>query len=149
MTAKCGADCASCGYGKSRGCRGCEEMCGCPFGKSCFIEKYISVGGRKAYDELVSDLTEQINALGIPGMIPIQTLVPLNGGFVNLPYVLPNGDQVKFLDDDAIYLGAQTGCEFEDGVKRCFGVVTDTTFVLVSSYGDNGADPELVLYRKW
>ncbi len=149
MTAKCGADCSACGFGMSRGCKGCEASRGCPFGKQCFIEKIISLGGKEAYSQLVSDLTEQINAIGFPGMIPVQGLVPLVGGFVNLPYRLPGGETVKFLEDDRIYLGAQTGCEFDDGLHRCFGVVTDTAFVLISSYGENGADPELVLYRKW
>ena len=149
MIAKCGADCGACGYGSARGCRGCEAMHGCPFGEQCFIEKYISIGGTEAYRQLVADLTEQINAIGIPEMIPIQTLNPLVGGFVNLPYVLPNGESVKFLDDNKIYLGAQTGCAFTDRAGRCFGVVTDTTFVLICSYGENGSDPELVLYRKW
>ena len=32
--------------------------------------------------------------------------------------------------------------------ERCFGVVADETFILVCEYGCNGADPEIVLYKR-
>ena len=41
MESICGADCNSCGYGKNNNCKGCSESNGCPFGKQCFIAKYI------------------------------------------------------------------------------------------------------------
>lgn len=31
--------------------------------------------------------------------------------------------------------------------ERCFGVVADEKFILVSEYGCNGAEPEIVLYK--
>ena len=53
---------------------------------------------------------------------------------------------MKFLDDQTTYLGNQL--EAEDGGKRCFGVLANMEFILISTYGENGADPELVLYIK-
>ena len=70
----------------------------------------------------------------------------LHGSFVNLEYTLPNGQTVKFLDDNSIYLGNQLECELGEG--RCFGIVGCMDFLLVSAYGENGAEPELVLYKR-
>ena len=70
----------------------------------------------------------------------------LPGNFVNLEYRLPNGQVVKFLDDNATYLGNQLECEF--GGNRCFGIVANMDFLLVCTYEENGENPELVIYKK-
>ena len=70
----------------------------------------------------------------------------LPGSFVNLEYTLSNGTCVKFLDDNATYLGNQLPCEF--GGNRCFGIVANMEFLLVCTYEENGANPELVIYKK-
>ena len=67
----------------------------------------------------------------------------LAGFYVNLAYPLPSGKTVKLLDDKKIYLGAQI-----EGDGTCFGVIADTAFILICSYGLNGSDPELLLYKK-
>ena len=72
--------------------------------------------------------------------------MPCAGKFVNLEYRLPSGAAVKFLNDGTTYLGNQLESEF--GGDRCFGVLANMDFILVCTYGENGADPELVLYRK-
>ena len=36
----------------------------------------------------------------------------------------------------------------ESRVGRCFGVLANADFILVCTYGENGADPELLLYKK-
>ena len=59
---------------------------------------------------------------------------------------VPGGAKVKFLDDNATYLGNQLVPEF--GGERCFGVLANMDFILICTYGPNGADPELVLYKK-
>ena len=149
MGAGCGADCSVCGFGKQSACRGCEESCGCPFGKPCFIANYIKTGGRENYNAFLARLTEEINALGIPGLPEIRELTPLNGVYVNLAYPLPNGGTACFLDDRSIYLGTQVPSPFNDGtLERFFGVVADMDFILVSEYGANGADPVLITYQK-
>ena len=70
----------------------------------------------------------------------------LVGGYVNLEYRLPNGECVKFLDDQTTYLGNQLECTF--GGDRCFGIIANMDFLLVSTYEANGKNPELVLYKK-
>ena len=69
----------------------------------------------------------------------------LNGFYVNLEYPLPNGGTVKLLNDADIYWGNQIEVP---GSERCYGVVANAQFLLVCTYGCNGADPELVCYRK-
>ena len=144
----CGADCSTCGYGKNGGCEGCRKTKGCPFGTQCFIHQYIKLGGRESYEQLKKQLIDEFNALSIAGMPKIQDLYALNGEYVNLAYPLPNGTSCKLLDDKAIYLGNQVECEFISGEVRCFGLVAGLDFLLVSEYGANGDNPELVIFTK-
>ncbi len=149
MKSLCGADCNNCGYGKNNDCKGCTKTNGCPFGKQCFIAKYILTGGKENYDVFKKELVEEINNLGIIGMPKIEDLTPLNGSFVNLEYSIPNGEKVKFLDDKDIYLGTQVENEFSDGNSlRCFGILANMNFILVSEYGPNGDNPEIIIYKK-
>lgn len=60
-------------------------------------------------------------------------------------YPLPDGGTVKFLDDNSMYLGNQVACEHGKG--RCYGMVACPEFLLVCEYGENSADPEVVLYK--
>lgn len=89
---------------------------------------------------------DEINELHIEGMPKVEKLNALVGGYVNLEYRLPNGHQVKFLDDGATYLGNQLECELGGG--RCFGIVANMDFILISTYEENGENPELVVYKK-
>lgn len=146
MKTICGADCANCP--SQFHCGGCNATGGCPFGKSCFVYRYIQTGGMDAYRAFVQGLMDEINALHIPGLPPVTGLVPLVGSFVNLNYPLPNGETVKLLRDDEIYLGTQVPCLFDDGRGRCFGVVARENFLLVCDYGENAADPEIVAYLR-
>ena len=149
MESICGADCNKCGYGKNNNCKGCTTSNGCPFGKQCFIAKYIKTGGIENYNIFKKQLIEEFNMLNIPGMPKIEELYPLNGSFVNLSYPIPNGTSIKFLDDKSIYLGNQVECEFNDGnFIRCYGLVAGMDFLLVSEYGANGDNPEIVIYKK-
>lgn len=149
MKSICGADCDNCGYGKNKGCKGCVESKGCPFGKRCFIADYIKTGGEEKYRRFTEKLIEEFNSLGIEGMSKISELFPLNGEFVNLAYPMPNGKTIKLLDDKDIYLGNQVECEFNDGsFVKCFGLVANMDFLLVCEYGENCTDPEIIVYKK-
>ena len=86
------------------------------------------------------------NPINIEGMPKVEKLNALVGKYVNLEYRLPNGTHMKFLDDGTTYLGNQFEPEF--GGDRCFGVLANMDFVLICTYGADGADPELVLYKK-
>ncbi|MBR2807067.1 MAG: DUF3795 domain-containing protein [Oscillospiraceae bacterium] len=144
MSTICGANCEGCQF-KNK-CRGCEQTCGKPFGGTCVAAEYIKFGGREKYDEFKKILLEEINALLNTMECPAaETLYELPGFFVNLTYTLPNGKPVQFLEDNNIYLGAQI--ELAES-EICLGVVADTTFILLCSYGENGSGPELILYKK-
>ena len=109
----------------------------------------------KRYEELSDDgqfeafkqqLIKEINDLKIEGMPRLDRLNALVGKYVNLEYRLPGGASVKFLDDGTTYLGNQL--EPELGGDRCFGVLANMDFILICTYAEGGADPELVLYKK-
>ena len=111
-----------------------------------YWKRYEELGDDGQFEAFKKQLIEEINALQIEGMPKLEKLNALVGQYVNLPYRLPNGAQVKFLDDGTTYLGNQLEPEF--GGDRCFGVLANMDFILVSTYGKDGADPELVLYKK-
>lgn len=149
MNSICGADCENCGFGKNSGCNGCESTCGCPFGKQCFIAKYIKTGGRDCFEIFKAKLISEFNSLNIDGMPKISELYALNGAFVNLEYPMPNGCYQKLLDDKDIYLGTQVECLFNNSTDiKCFGLVAGMDFLLVSEYGKNCTDPQLILFKK-
>ena len=79
-------------------------------------------------------------------MPKVEKLNALVGQYVNLPYRLPNGIEVKFLNDKTTYLGNQLESEF--GGDRCFGVLANMDFIMVATYEKDGVNPELVLYKK-
>lgn len=99
-----------------------------------------------AFENLKKQLIEEINALNIKNMPKLTKLNALVGSFVNLEYKLPNGSLVKFLDDNATYLGNQL--ENEADRKKCFGILANVDFILISSYEKNCENTELLLYRK-
>lgn len=148
MKSICGANCTECEYSKNK-CKGCYETKGCPFDKQCFIADYILVGGKENYKEFKDNLIEEVNSLNIEGMPKIKELYPLKGEFVNLDYILPNGRKVRLLDDCDIYLGNQVECEFNDEEnKTCFGIVANMDFILICEYGEDGINPEIVIYKR-
>ena len=52
MESICGANCEECVLFKNSKCKGCKETNGCPFGKKCWIAKYIEVGGKDNFEQL-------------------------------------------------------------------------------------------------
>ena len=111
-----------------------------------YWKRYTHLAGAAKFEEFKQQLIAEINALHIEGMPKVEKLNALVGGYINLPYRLPNGNEVKFLDDGATYLGTQLESEF--GGTRCFGIAANMEFILVCTYEENGADPELVVYKK-
>ncbi|MBR3786645.1 MAG: helix-turn-helix domain-containing protein [Firmicutes bacterium] len=111
-----------------------------------YWKTYKNLAGAEEFNAFKKQLMDEINALQIEGMPKVEKLNALVGGYVNLEYRLPNGTKVKFLDDGATYLGNQLECEF--GGDRCFGIVANMDFLLVCTYEENGANPELIVYKK-
>ena len=137
MKALCGADCAICQWNSA--CPGCSD-------EKCFIAKYIKLDGREAYENFKQTIIDEFNSLSIPGMSKISELYALAGSFVNLEYPLPSGGTMKLLDNNSMYLGNQMECELREG--RCYGLLAGVGFLLVSEYGQNGADPEIVVFKR-
>ena len=137
MKSLCGADCANCQWNST--CPGCSD-------EKCFIARYIKKDSKEAYEKFKQTVINEINTLGIPGMPKINELYALVGRYVNLEYPLPGGGTVKFLDDNSMYLGNQVQCLHKEG--RCYGMVVCPEFLLVCEYGENGTDPEIVLYKR-
>lgn len=104
--------------------------------------KELEDGGK--FEEFKKQLINEFNGLNIKGMPKVEKLNALVGNYVNIGYPLPSGVTAKFLDNGTTYLGNQL--EGENG--RCFGVIGNADFLLVSTYGKDGADPELILYKK-
>lgn len=94
-----------------------------------------------ATSPIKQQLIDEVNALGIKGMPHIDNLFILQGSFVNMEYVI-NGNKVKLLDDNATYWGMQ----MEIDNDRCFGIACDEQHILVSEYGKDGTNPELLLF---
>ena len=111
-----------------------------------YWKRYSGLDGGDGFTEFKNRLIEEFNQLHVEGMPRVESLNVLSGGFINLEYRLPNGTLIKFLDDDAAYLGNQLPCEF--GGDRCFGIAANMDFLLVCTYEENGENPELVIYKK-
>ena len=111
-----------------------------------YWKRYEQLSDGGEFEKFKQTLIDEINALQIEGMPKLDKLGALVGSYVNLPYRLPNGNAVKFLDDNTTYLGNQLESEF--GGDRCFGVLANMEFILVCTYEKDGNDPELVIYKK-
>ena len=111
-----------------------------------YWKRYDELSDNGEFEKFKNQLIKEINALNIDGMPELKSLNALVGRFVNIDYRLPSGEKVKFLNDGTTYLGNQLECEFDN--SRCFGVLANMDFILISTYGAGGADPELILYKK-
>ena len=52
---------------------------------------------------------------------------------------------MKLLEDHRVYLRNQIEIP---GSDRCYGIVADDKYLLVCEYGCNGAEPQIVLYKR-
>lgn len=111
-----------------------------------YWKRYEELCDHGQFETFKKQLIAEINALQIEGMPKVEKLNALVGKYVNLEYRLPNGMNVKFLDDQTTYLGTQLESEF--GGDRCFGVLANMDFILVSTYENGGENTELVIYKK-
>ena len=111
-----------------------------------YWKRYEELSDSGQFETFKKQLIEEINALHIEGMPKVEKLNALVGRYVNLASRLPNGASVKFLDDQTTYLGNQL--ESELGGERCFGILANMDFIMICTYEAEGANPELVLYKK-
>ncbi len=111
-----------------------------------YWKRYDQLSDGGEFEKFKQKLIAEINSLQIEGMPKLNKLNALVGSYVNLSYILPNGNTAKFLDDNTTYLGNQLESEFGD--ERCFGVLANMDFILVCTYEKGGKNPELVIYKK-
>ena len=150
MKTICGLDCNECEFKDN--CGGCATTNGRPFGGSCMIAECCKSKGcnncGKSFESpcrLKEQLIAEFNALGIEDMEKVTNLNSLKGSFVNLEYKLPSGQVIKFWDDNRLYLGNQICKKNSD---RCYGLTADENYLLVCEYGENGTNPEIVVFKK-
>ena len=111
-----------------------------------YWKNYEALSDNGEFEAFKKKLIEEINALGVEGMPKVEKLSARVGKFVNLEYRLPGGQLVKFLDDGTTYLGTQLESPFCDNL--CFGVLANMDFILICTYEAEGANPELILFKK-
>jgi hypothetical protein len=88
---------------------------------------------------------DEVNALNIPDMPVIDNLFVLQGSFINLEYKM-NGNTFSILDKEKSYWGTQV--EKQNSGGRCYGIACDEKYILVSEYGKDGADAEVVVLKR-
>lgn len=111
-----------------------------------YWKRYEELSDKGQFEEFKQQLIKEINELHIEGLPKVEKLNALVGKYVNLEYILPNGQRVKFLEEQKTYLGNQLESEF--GGERRFGVIANMDFLLVCTYEKDGLNPEVVLYKK-
>lgn len=111
-----------------------------------YWKRFDELSDNGQFEKFKQQLIKEINELHIEGLPRVEKLNALVGKYVNLEYMLPNGNSVKILDDSKTYLGNQLESEF--GGERYFGVIGDVGFLFVCTYDKDGLNPELVLYKK-
>ena len=111
-----------------------------------YWKRYEELSDNGQFEMFKKQLIKEINELHIEGMPKVENLNALVGSYVNLAYPLPSGACVKFLNDQTTYLGNQLESKF--GRDRCFGILANMDFIMVCTYGEEGADPELLIYKK-
>jgi len=85
----------------------------------------------------------RLKTLGIPELEKVEQLVELNGDYINLESILPNGKIGSILDDSKKYLAAQIEITNDD---RCYGIAADENMIAVYRYGCEGKDSELIAW---
>ncbi len=98
-----------------------------------------------ANSPLKQKFIDEVNALNIPDMPVVDNLFVLQGSFINLEYKM-NGNTFSILDKEKSYWGTQVEKLNSNG--RCYGIACDEKYILVSEYGKDGADAEVVVLKR-
>ena len=112
------------------------------FCQSCGMPLTEEILGTNADHPMKKVFIEEVNALDIPEL-QVDNLYVLQGSFINQPYNI-NGNEVKLLDDNSTYWGNQVMKSDE----KCYGIACCEKFILVSEYGKDGADAELIMLKR-
>lgn len=140
----CGNSCCESCELKDIACPGCGETNGHPCGGTCAAAECIQARGLGAMYTQEMAIAKEVNELQIEGL-SVGGLNLLLGGYINLEYLLPSGSRVKLLDDKRVYWADQIPRQDCDGY---YGVVADDKLLLVSAYGCEETEPEILVYKK-
>ena len=149
MKAICGLDCDKCE--NKHNCSGCMEINKNPEQYACIVARCSKNKGCGRCDDctercrLKEELIAEFNALGIEDMPEVTGLNEMIGSYINLEYTLPNGQAIRLLEEDKVYLGNQME---KAGSSRCYGLAADEQMLLVCEYGENGTEAEIVVYQR-
>lgn len=88
-------------------------------------------------------IISRLKALGIPELENINSLNELNGDYINLESLLPNGKTGEILEDNKKYLATQV--EIPNS-EECYGIAADETMIAVLRYGCEGKDSKLIAW---
>ena len=146
----CGVDCSSCSLQET--CGGCVSTNGRPFQGGCVVAQCCQQQGQSYCSgcpypscQLKEELLAAFRGSGIPELTGLADLNAVKGSFINLAYTLPNGETVKLLDDEKIYLGNQVPQKVPG---RYYGLAADERGLLICEYGEHGDDAAVVFYKK-
>ncbi len=146
MSSICGVNCNECKM-KDK-CKGCVETNGHPWGGDCVLVEFCYDKNGHTKEKIIAyknELIKEINNLNLDFISKIEELYSLNGRFVNLEYELPNGEKIKFLKDNNIYLGTQLPKDDNSGY---YGLIADNDYILVSEYDNNYQNAKIILYKQ-
>lgn len=146
----CGVDCTKCQLQDT--CAGCTETQGQPFGGKCILATCCQKRGFSSCQSCLEQpcqekqqLIQTFNQLSIQDMPEVTELYPLQGALINLEYTLANGQKIKLLEDQKIYLANQLHKKDSD---ICYGLAADENYLLVCEYSAGGSDAAIILYQK-
>ena len=125
-------------------CEGCQETKGRPYGGNCVAANLIIKGGMELFNSKKKEYVDLINSFQIKGL-RIEDLNLLNGDYINLEYDLDNGSSFRLLNFRDVYFANQVEIKNSD---LCYGVAINEDIVVISKYGTNGINPQLILYKK-
>ena len=94
-----------------------------------YWKRYDELSDHGQFEAFKEQLIKEINDLQIDGLPKVDKLYALSGETVNLEYTLPNGQHVKFLDDQKTYLGNQLEPEFGGDRSNIKSVTLEVFFM--------------------
>ena len=147
MSSICGVNCNECSI-KDK-CKGCVETNGHPWRGDCVLVEFCYDKNEARTKEKIcaykNELINEINDLNLGFIAQIEELYPLNGKFVNLEYEFKNGEKIKLLNDNNVYLGTQISKKDNSGY---YGVIADNDYILVSEYDNNYQNVKIIVYKR-
>ncbi len=91
-------------------------------------------------------IISRIRTLGIKELMSVEHLEELNGDYINLESILPNGKTGKILNDEKKYLATQVEIP---GSEKCYGIAADENMIAIYKYGCAGKDSELIAWVRY